>query len=573
VPVLALDSSLIPGGGQLKRLDAVFWASVIASTVLLVWSTLSTRIDNVDVGVLSMARLLPPTYWAGFALLLASTIIWYFGGETKAFHFLLVALWMGYVFLGPELMEAHPRSVSSYAQAYGVGYVLEGREEEFTYFPWLGFHYTFAALAGLMDIGYLALMRVGSLVLYLALAVGLIAFFGRALPDRRSTLVAVLAALAMIAVMGVSFTPHQLVFALMLFGLFLLVSLDASPVVNRLAIIGLFSAVVISHGLTALVIVYVVGLAALLRWKSPVIGRPSLSTASLSLLFATLFVAWLMYSADFWFADTVRNFRDAVLREPVAFMSPFGHVSPAGSGRAEVSLLTFAFMGVLLFWLLSIVARRDFWNGLSRDRLFPPLVVSGLPVLIMGTGSFTYEAFTRTFVYAIPLLAWFLARESTARKSVAAFLLVLLGLGFMLLYAREFEELPTTQQFAGANFLVDIAEPNDRIIQGDCLFVGAITNTIDAPYMNCAYPNPADPQLEQVPNAREFTFAVLSEFGERSANFAFAFGKPWWECLGDSIRREGFAKIYSNGRYDIFAQPAVLKPYEPGGDLCGHDDR
>lgn len=77
---------------------------------------------------------------------------------------------------------------------------------------------------------------------------------------------------------------------------------------------------------------------------------------------------------------------------------------------------------------------------------------------------------------------------------------------------------------------------------------------IDAPYINCAYPNPADPQLEQVPNAREFTFAVLSEFEERSANFAFAFGKPWWESLRNSVQGEGFAKIYSNGGYDVFTR-------------------
>ena len=80
-------------------------------------------------------------------------------------------------------------------------------------------------------------------------------------------------------------------------------------------------------------------------------------------------------------------------------------------------------------------------------------------------------------------------------------------------------------------------------------------STIDAPYINCAYPNPADPQLEQVPSAREFTFAVLSEFGERIASFAF--GKPWWESLRNSVQGEGFPKIYSNGGYDVFFRPAA----------------
>jgi len=550
--VLALDSSPVAGGGQGKRLDALFWASVLASTLLLTWSTLSTSIDRVDEDVLSMARLLPPTYWVGLALLLASTIIWYFGGETKAFHFLLVALWMGYLFLGPEFMEAHPRAVSSYGQAWGIGYVLEGRERDFLYFPWLGFHYMFAMLVRLTDIGYLAMIRVGSLVMYLTLALGLICFFGRVLPDRKSILVATLAVLAMFAVTAVSFTPHQMAFSLMLFGFSFLASLDASPVVNRGVLIGIFCAILITHGLSALVVVYVAAMAALARWKPSAVGRWSPSTASLSLLFATLFVGWLLYSSDFWFASAVRAFRDGVLREPIAFASPFGHVSPARAGRAEVSLLTFTFLAVLLVWLVSVMARRRFWNGLRRERFFPLLVVSGLPVLIMGTGNFTYEGLFRTFLYASPFLAWFLARESVARKSAAAFLVLLLGLGFVLLYAREFEELPTSQQFAGANFLVDAAEPNASVIQGDCLPLGAITNTTDAPYIRCAYPNPTKRQLQQVPDARESTFSVLSEFGERSASFAFAFGEPWWESLRNSVQREGLAKIYSNGRYDVF---------------------
>jgi hypothetical protein len=57
-----------------------------------------------------------------------------------------------------------------------------------------------------------------------------------------------------------------------------------------------------------------------------------------------------------------------------------------------------------------------------------------------------------------------------------------------------------------------------------------------------------------VPSAREFTFAVLSEFGERIASFAF--GKPWWESLRNSVQGEGFNKFYSNGAYDIFTRQA-----------------
>ncbi len=568
--VMAPESSPVARDhGKGKRQDAVFWAGVVASSFLLTWSTLSTTIDRVDEGVLSMARLLPPAYWVGFSFLLTSTIIWYFGGETRTFHFLLVALWIGYVFLGPEMMEVHPHGYSSYAQGWGVAYVLAGREREFLYFPWLGFHYTFAMLTELVEIRFPDMLRVGVSALYLTMAAGLIALFGRVLPDKKSVLVATLAYLAMAAVPGgVGFTPHQMAFVLMLFGLCLLASLNASLLINRLVLIGLFSAMVITHGLSALVVVYVAATVAVARWKHSAVGRWSPSAASLSLLFGAIFLAWLVYSSDSWFARAVRAFRDTVLREPIAFLSPFGHVSPNQAGHAEVSFLTFAFLGVLFVWFVSVVARKGFWNGLNRDRLFPLFVVSGLPVLITSTGNFSFEGFVRIFFYAGPFMAWFLARESAAKKSTAVFLLLLLGLGFVLLYSREFEELPTSQQFAGANSLVQAARPMASVIQGDCQPPQQLANTIDGPYTACPVldpvrkttawsgagcSNPAACIL--APSAKGFRFAVLSEFGQRTASFAF--GEYWWESLRNSVLHEGLAKIYSNGRYDVFARQAL----------------
>jgi len=525
---------------------------VLASGYLLVWSTVSTSIDSVEPGVLSMARLLPFTYWAGFALLLASTIIWYFSGETKVFHLLLVALWMGYVFLGPELMEAHPRGVSSYAQAWGIAYVLDGRGAEFYYSPWLGFHSAFGGLVSITGVVHLAMMRIGIGVLYLALAVALIALFRRVLPDRKSTLLATLTALTMVAVLGVGFTPHQLAFVLMLFAFAILARPQTSSVVNRFMLIVLFCSILITHALSALIVVYVTAMAALVRSKRLGVGPWSASTASLSLLFAVLFVAWLMYSSDFWFPNVVTTFRDTVLREPTAFISPFSHVTPAraGAGRPEVSFLVFAFLAVLLAWLVTVVASRRFWNGLGRDRLFPLLAVSGLPILVIGTGSFSFEAFFRVFLYAIPFLAWFLARESAARRSAAAFLLALLGVGFVLLYAREFEELPTSPEFAGANFLVEATPPNVAVIQGECLPLAAITNTIEAPYTACLSRKSDQPEPGLYGLSDQFSFVVLSELGERTAGFAFG-GGPF-EVLRDAVQDPMYGKIYSNGGYDVY---------------------
>ncbi len=536
-----------------SQLGTLFLVAALVSGYLLILSIRSTRIDGVETGILSLVYLLPTLYWVGLAFLFASTVIWYFGGVTRPYHFLLVALWTGYLFVGPELMEANPRGVSSYAQFWGVEHILAGREKDFFYFPWLGFHAAFAELATITDLGHLAMMRIGLLVMYAGLAAGLVTLFGRVLPDSRSVLFATLVALCMAAVLGVGLTPHQMSFSLMLFAFAFLFTLDAKPVVNRIALFTVFGAILVTHGLTTIVAVYVAAASALVLWKRAHNRTWSPAMLSLSLIFAASFAAWLMYSSDFWFPTAITSFRDTVLREPLAFVSPFSHVSPGreGVGRADVSLLNFGFLAVLLVWLVSFAATRRFWRGLSRERLFPLLVVAGMPLLVMGSGNFSFEAFLRVFLYAIPFLAWFLARESRARGTAIAFLFVMAGLGFAILYAREFEELPTSQEFAGAGFIVGTAAPGDAVIQGECLPLGAIMHTLDAPYTACLGREPDQPVPGAYGLEDQFAFVVLSEFGERSADFAY--GELPFEYLDDAVQVPAFSRIYSNGDYDIYA--------------------
>jgi len=534
------------------RLNTLFSTCVIVSSYLLIWSTLSTSIDSVDEGVLSMSQLLPPTYWAGFTLLLAGTTIWYFTPETKKFHFILLFLWIGYLFVGPELMEVHPRQPSSYGQALGITYVREGLGGEFGYFPHLGFHYFFAMLVGLLDIDHLLTIRMGMLLLYFTLSVALLLFLGKVLPNKKSTLLAVLIALALLSVTGLPFAPSSLALILMLFSLYLLAKLDSLPVINRLMLITIYSAVVVTHGLSSLMLVYLVALSALATlWSRGWSERSGSSTAMLSLLFGTIFAAWLFYSSDFLFENAVIDFRDNVLREPFAFTSAAQHVSPARAARAEVAVLTSVFLAILLVWLLSTLSTKRSWSNLTLERFFPLLAVSGMPMLILTTGNFGYEGFVRVFVYSIPFLALFLARESVAGRSAPVFLVVLLSLGFVLLYAREFEELPPATEFAGANFLASAAEPDSSILQGENLAVGVLTNTVQGPATTCLGQH--ENLREEDPSPDDFTFTVLSKLGESAVSFML--GEERWERLSGAVQGDGkFAKMYSNGDYEIFAR-------------------
>ena len=74
---------------------------------------------------------------------------------------------------------------------------------------------------------------------------------------------------------------------------------------------------------------------------------------------------------------------------------------------------------------------------------------------------------------------------------------------------------------------------------------------MDAPYTVC-FSRQADKLEPGATDVRFYTFVVLSELGERTASFAF--GRAWWEDIRELVEGGQFAKVYSNGAYDVFTR-------------------
>jgi len=74
---------------------------------------------------------------------------------------------------------------------------------------------------------------------------------------------------------------------------------------------------------------------------------------------------------------------------------------------------------------------------------------------------------------------------------------------------------------------------------------------VDAPYTAC-FSRQSDKPEPGPTDVRLHTFVVLSELGEQTASFAF--GRAWWEGVRELIEGGAFAKVYSNGAYDVFTR-------------------
>jgi len=350
----------------------------------------------------------------------------------------------------------------------------------------------------------------------------------------------------MFTLTGVTFSPSLLGLTLLLFLLYALARAPNAAIADRLIIIILYSAVVITHGLSSIIGAYLILLSSLAKPSDA--RRPDTVKLGLGMAAVTVFFSWLMHSSDFLFRLIVSAFQENVIRTRFAFSSAAYHVSLARPGREEITQLTLVFLLVLCMWIvLSIVACR-LRRGLSGEVSLPLVTVAGMPLIILGTGSFTYEGLVRVYFYAVPFLAWFLGHECTSRKTSLAFLLMLLGLGFVLLYAREFEELPSATQIAGSSFIARGANPSVTILQGECIPIGAVAGIVDGFSTTCLA---SQSNLRRpLPDFNDFSLTVLSKPGQSVVSFLL--GEERWRNLSRAVSSAGLPRLYSNGEYDVY---------------------
>lgn len=528
------------------RHDSVLNLGLVISTAILLWSSFSTRIDHVDPGILSMLALMPRTYWIGIVALACTTLLWSLWDAKTKRHVFIVLLWIGYFFIGPELMETHPRSPTTYDHAWGVLLFRTGLLDHFVY-PYHGLQYLFATAAEVMGSNYLTSIRFGVLTMYAALFTVLAMFFAT-LRNQRRFVLGMLVAVAMFSVTGITLNPATLALAV---GLTCLYPIYNPRQHRKITIpIVAYSVLPAVHGLTSLVVVYIVSLLALTRLLEK--ERLAWRTVELRLLLlmTTTLLAWHMYRGQI-FGFIVTSLRESFLRGSHFAYSALYHVSPFRDQRSVVAGMTLLFIVVLGIWVISVLLGSFSWNSITVSRIFPLVIVAGLPLLIVSSGNFSYEGLVRAYFYAVPWVSLFLAAEARSRRVTLLFLPVLLSLGLVLLYSREFEELPPKTQVVGATFVQRISSERHTLLSAECLSVGSVIGVPNPPVQRCIAIVSNLPR--EIPDPRQFSYVVVSEFGRKAT--LFLMGEQKWKDFADPVRLI-FSRLYSNGPYEVYT-PAL----------------
>jgi len=493
------------------------------SSCFWVYSVHTNTISRVDMINFPIFRLLPGSYWAGFVLLMFSTALCYFRGNTKWYNYVLLPLWTLYIFIGPELMEVTARGYDATDHISGILSLQQGLMSkewaEFWYAQWPAFFLFVDALSKVSDIGYYPLTKLVSGVFHMSRAI-LVLCLGRQLfqEQRRTLLFSLLAVAFYWEPQAFDPSPQNMAILLMLFMLpqfFRPGDLSAS---RRIVLVIGFLALVATHVLTPYVVALLaafLGLAWVIRSR---LGRAgSIRGFSTAGLFAVIFVTYLLYVSGWIVKDALDALRTAAA-DPLL---PARFIIPRTPYQAYAINLIYLNYGVILIWMALIVLRKEFWRGKFVKRFFPLLCVSAPLCVLVPYG---FASLPRLYILAVPFIVWFLVEEGTSGRGrvpsrivVTGFLLTLLVLGFTVRYSIEYVNYVPTYEFLGAKFvsekmpayyyLYDVTEKN--------------------------------PQLSAM---------AEKKFGEQPYSHAFA---TWWFGLGgmadfalDSGRRDNYIRFH-----------------------------
>lgn len=530
----------------------LFLITLAVSLSLWIYAVFTTVIEEIDIGYLPIFRELPVSYWVGFALVILATIIWYRSPQTRSVHFLLVLFWALFLFVGPELADANARGTDTFAHIHGIKWLEVGRLWEFYYGPWPGYYYLSFPLQKILNISYHDLPKLLEIAYSFLIAIIALGFARTLFKERRTCLFASLLFLALLWQPLLFPAPNSQGFLLVIVLLTLLFSRKMPALPNRILLIIVFAALTITHGLATLLIITFLVFFALMRLTKRDLGyRQDLTAFTLPALFLVMFTVWLMHSSSWVFATAVNNFIEHVMRNPLLMFTPgVEHFAPFGTTppREFALWLGLFFYAVVLVWLLVVAGRREFWSKLSLGRVFPLLCTIPL-IVIFPTGSYGYEVIHRIFLFSIPFVVWFFARESRPRGVITIFFLVfLLALCPAERYATEYVYHPPTGEFVGAKFLCDKA-PHDFIV----LYAWR-------PCMGCLVGNPPGEEpitycyqhmkYRKIEIRLEIVDFVIDSSFTRN-HIIYTYGQKEYDQLSRELATQD--AVYSNGEFTVYA--------------------
>ena len=529
----------------------LFLTAAVISSLLWIHAVLTTsivRIEYSSVPIVSMFRLMPATFWVGWAFLTVATVIWYFSPGTRPLHLLLVILWFLFLFIGPESMQVYRRGADTLGHMRGVTLY----DNDMYRAPWVGysafpgFHFFAIPLDKVTSVGFFELGKLVGLALHLVRIPAIWFLASRLFKERKQALFFTLLVTALFWEKFVFDPSNQnmaLTFVFLVLAFFFQPGTWTAP--QRILVILLYLGAVVTHPLSAFL------LAVLLLFLSSIAGlarrdiglNEDVKRGNFIALFFVMFTAWLMYSSD-WVLPSALDFftRLFIEQDRSAALGTTGSVTNS-SGTVTTSLLAaliWGFLGLLLLWGLAIVSRREFWRQLNLKRVLPLLCF--VPLLAsLATGFWTLD---RYYIFAVPFMAWFFTQHLEMRRYLAIVILIaFFPYAFTLRYYNESLDYPPSSEYIASQFIVEEISLQATVVQGIRYGPGfkALANAVEGPERG-DFINVSEAELTP---GRDFRYAYYSSWNRDHT--IFYLGEELWNKANVYLFEVPSNKIYSNG--------------------------
>jgi hypothetical protein len=539
-----------------------------------------------------LAASLPPAYFLGLICLpLASGIQWLRGRHASTTAIVVhVVLFVLIVWLTPLLLEWTPRFRTSYVNFGYVDPVLRGvglLPDRFIYHNWPLFPIVMAAVVGATGISPTLLMAVFPVVMMLAYLVPLgailrtIAIHGTGAGDdsggvRSLGQVGWPAGLWLFAVFNWTsqdyFSPQAVAYLFFIVWLAVLVHVvvrraGVLTTATTIALLGLFSLIVLTHVLTSLEVLGV--LAALTAAR--LLRRPTMIVTC-----GLIFIVWQLNVAGPFFAFYADRLQSSLLDVSDFVRVNLGSRVTGSPQHAQIAELRIVVTGILFALAGLSVLVRLLGSGRSRSVMFGIAFLFGI-AFVAPASVYGGEMLIRVLLFSLPMLAGLaVAAFGTGayRLLLVVAVAVMAPIHILTHYGNELHDYVSPNEIAGFEF-VSSSLPPANIFGGypagnfeNTALLDARNSYLSRGVLPSALEDFLDPTLHHGWSHKDWPTYILLSRGDEAAMQLFQ-NRPGFMAEVKSVldRDPAFRVVYANPDVTIYSRQPKASSSRPCGPV------
>lgn len=533
----------------LESRQKVYLTLTFVSLILLfysVWQIKPVIVEPED--PLGLASHFTPCYWIGLAILVGTSILAFLDRELKKdaiFIVILIAVGL-FLFLTPSLVYENARNPDIYrnTQVYELlaSHHIDFEKPLNSYYLWPALHLISASLLTVsgVGIGFMRYMPVFCMLLLIFVSHATGKRLGLA-PNRCFLLSFLVLSSWLFMSDYTSYTLGMLLYLV----LFMLLIAPRRTVAESVAVIFVFAALVITHGLTSLAVIPGLLLLSIYRKEPRFIA-----------LFAVVFGAWFMYQAATAMELGIKQW----LAQPLFNIFEISQVEryqvPAAVGRAitRYSQLGYlALYGALVTGGAILLLKRRLTGQVRKQVICLFCWSIGVALLIFsGYGQASY----RTYLFILIAAVCITVLSFSSRKLTQALIIAVMCLCITFCLPANYGGDAAfgqvlTSELKGAQFMALKVKPEHPFYCGynPCLFYYYDTNlmvvSVSSPEYLARWPGEVDLSvLDKLP------YVIISKQG--TAYLLFSWGEDPYATWPQTEAGRKANLIYNNGYYQIY---------------------